>query len=250
MNKSLLAAPLLAMSLNALAADPAPLTGNLTIISDYKFRGYTQTNYKPALQGGIDYALPGGFYIGNWNSSIEQSLYGGASLESDFYGGFKGKIGGLDFDIGAIHYMYPGSTASGGPKIDNTEVYFGLTAGPLSAKLYYALTDYFAFAKLTDPAKPETDGTLYLDLAASHDLGGGVMLNAHVGLLKLKHAALFEAPSTVTDYKLGVSKDLSGWVLGLAWVGTNEKEFAKTGSMSGARNAGDAKAMLSVTKTF
>ncbi len=248
MNKAFFAAPLLAMSLNVLAADPAPLTGNLTIISDYKFRGYTQTNYKPALQGGIDYTLPGGFYMGNWNSSIEQSLYGGASLESDFYGGYKGKIGGLDFDVGAIHYMYPGSTAAGGPKIDNTEVYFGLTAGPLSGKLYYALTDYFAFSKLF--GGPKTDGTIYLDLAANQDLGGGVTLNAHVGLLRLKGASDHGVPGTVTDYKLGVSKDFSGWVLGLAWVGTNEKGFGLTGSMSGERTAGDAKAMLSVTRTF
>jgi uncharacterized protein (TIGR02001 family) len=245
MNKSLLAAPLLAMSLNALAADPAPLTGNLTIISDYKFRGYTQTNYKPALQGGIDYALPGGFYIGNWNSSIEQSLYGGASLESDFYGGFKGKIGGLDFDIGAIHYMYPGST---GPKISNSELYSGLSMGPLAAKLYYALTDYFSYSKLF--GGPKTDGTIYLDLAANHDLGGGLTLNAHVGLLKLKGASSHGVPSTVTDYKIGVSKDFSGWVLALAYLGTDKKDFATTGIVTGERPAGDAKAMLSVTKTF
>lgn len=245
MNKTLLAAPLLALSLCAHAAD-SPLTGNITLTSDYKFRGYTQTNYKPALQGGFDYALPGGFYVGNWNSSIEQSLYGGASLESDVYGGYKGKLGALDFDVGAIHYMYPGST---GPKISNSELYFGLAVGPFAAKLYYALTDYFAFGKIF--GGPETDGTIYVDLAANHDLGGGLTLNAHVGLLRLKNASSYAGvPSTVTDYKVGVSKDFSGWVLGLAYIGTDEKAFATTGSMTGARSAGDAKAMLSLTKTF
>jgi uncharacterized protein (TIGR02001 family) len=244
MNKTLFLASLLALSFSATAAD-SPLTGNITLTSDYKFRGYTQTNYKPALQGGFDYALPAGFYVGNWNSSIEQSLYGGASLESDLYGGYKGKLGALDFDLGAIHYMYPGSA---GPKIDNTELYFGLSVGPFAGKLYYAITDYFAYGKLL--GGPETDGTIYLDLVANHDLGGGLTLNAHVGMLKLKSASTYGVASTVTDYKIGVSKDFSGWVVGLAYIGTDEKAFAVTGAMSGARTAGDAKAMLSLTKTF
>ena len=244
MKKPILFASLLAFSLSAAAAD-SPLTGNITLTSDYKFRGYTQTNYKPALQGGFDYALPAGFYIGNWNSSIEQSLYGGASLESDLYGGYKGKLGALEFDVGAIHYMYPGSTSTGGPKIDNTELYFGLSAGPFAAKLYYAITDYFAFGKLM--GGPETDGTIYLDLAANHDLGGGLTLNAHVGALKLKSASAYGVASTVTDYKIGVSRDFSGWVVGLAYLGTDEKGFAVTGN---GRTAGDSKALLSLTKTF
>jgi uncharacterized protein (TIGR02001 family) len=250
MKKPLFLASLLALSFSATAAD-SPLTGNITLTSDYKFRGYTQTNYKPALQGGFDYALPAGFYVGNWNSSIEQSLYGGASLESDLYGGFKGKIGALDFDVGAVHYMYPGST---GPKIDNTELYFGLSAGPFAAKLYYAITDYFAYGKIAralgNAAAPDTDGTIYVDLTANHDLGGGLTLNAHIGLLKLKGASYYGVPSTVTDYKIGVSKDFSGWVVGLAYLGTDEKDFALTGMMTGARAAGDAKALLSLTKTF
>lgn len=249
MKKFLFAASLSVLSLPAFAAG-SPLTGNITLTTDYKFRGFTQSNYKPALQGGFDYALPAGFYLGNWNSSIEQSLYGGASLESDLYGGYKGKLGAIEYDIGAIHYMYPGSA---GPKIDNTELYFGVSAGPLSAKLYYAITDYFAYgkiARLANPAAPETDGTIYLDLAANHDLGGGLMLNAHVGMLRLKHASAYSVASTVTDYKIGVSKDFSGWVLGLAYLGTDEKSFALTGSMTGARSAGDGKALLSLTKTF
>jgi uncharacterized protein (TIGR02001 family) len=249
MKQSLLAAALMAAALPVAAADN-PLTGNLTLTTDYKFRGFTQTNYKAALQGGLDYALPGGFYVGNWNSSVEQSLYGGASLESDVYGGYKGKMGGLDLDVGAIHYMYPGSTMSGGPKIENTEVYFGVTAGPVAAKLYYAVSDYFSFGKLM--GGPKTDGTIYLDLSANQDLGGGWALNAHVGVLRLKEAAAYKLPTNVTDYKIGVSKDFSGWVLGLAYVGTNDKDFFTTGVMTGmpARSAGDAKAMLSVTKTF
>ncbi|WP_231680270.1 TorF family putative porin, partial [Ralstonia pseudosolanacearum] len=58
------------------AAAPAnALTANVTLASQYRYRGLMQTNNKPAIQGGFDYAIPGGllpegFYVGNWNSSI------------------------------------------------------------------------------------------------------------------------------------------------------------------------------------
>ena len=78
------------------------VTGNLGLVSDYRFRGYTQTDYNPALQGGVDFAHKSGFYLGNWNSNVEQSLYTGASLEMDFYGGYKHAFeGGFGIDIGA-----------------------------------------------------------------------------------------------------------------------------------------------------
>jgi len=80
--RSCLAASLLVAAVSpAFAADPAPFTGNITLASDYKFRGFTQTRYQPTLQGGFDYASKSGFYVGNWNSNVEQSLYNGASLE-------------------------------------------------------------------------------------------------------------------------------------------------------------------------
>lgn len=52
------------------AAPASPLTANVTLASQYRYRGLMQTNNKPAIQGGVDYALPNGFYVGNWNSSI------------------------------------------------------------------------------------------------------------------------------------------------------------------------------------
>ena len=101
----------------AQTAAPAPtpewtVAGNASLNSDYRFRGFTQTNYGAALQGGIDIAHRSGFYLGNWNSNVGQDLYNGASLEMDFYGGFKGAVPGLlgtIGDVGAIYYVYPKS---------------------------------------------------------------------------------------------------------------------------------------------
>jgi uncharacterized protein (TIGR02001 family) len=74
----------------AAAQAASPITGNMSLVSDYRFRGLTQTFEEPALQGGFDYAHPSGIYIGNWNSSISDNFYAGSPLEMDFYGGYKG----------------------------------------------------------------------------------------------------------------------------------------------------------------
>ena len=65
------------------------ITGNAGVFSDYRFRGISQTDKKPAFQGGFDIGHASGFYVGNWNSNIDSALYNGASLEMDFYGGYK-----------------------------------------------------------------------------------------------------------------------------------------------------------------
>jgi hypothetical protein len=99
-----IAAAFAALSGNALAQTAAPaaapaaakapepdytLSGNLGIFSDYRFRGVSQTNKLPAIQGGVDLALKNGLYLGNWNSNVDSKMYNGASIEMDFYGGYK-----------------------------------------------------------------------------------------------------------------------------------------------------------------
>ena len=107
-----------AQAQTAAPAAPAPewtVAGNVSLNSDYRFRGFTQTNYGAALQGGIDITHSSGFYVGNWNSNVAQDLYNGASLEMDFYGGFKGEVApGLGYDVGAIYYYYPQSIVTAG----------------------------------------------------------------------------------------------------------------------------------------
>src|SRR3954453_24359 len=90
------------------AAAPPPVTGNMTIASDYRFRGISQTYNGPAIQGGIDYAHPSGFYLGNWNSNVSSLLFtGGSAIEMDFYGGYKKSFGDIGMDVGFIYYHYP-----------------------------------------------------------------------------------------------------------------------------------------------
>ncbi|MBA2960652.1 MULTISPECIES: TorF family putative porin [Ramlibacter] len=243
------------------------VTGNVTLASDYRFRGFTQTNYGPALQGGFDIAHKSGFYVGNWNSNVKDTLYNGASLEMDFYGGYKGEFSGVGYDLGAIYYYYPKSgkdtaaTTGLGTKIDNKEIYAGLSYGPFSGKLYYAIDDYFQLATVTGEiggtALSSTKGTTYLDLSYSQDFSGFIV-GAHYGLLTLKNNGQFtltsdvggaSLPKSVGDYKLSVGKDFSGYMFTAAVVGTSHKGYAGT-DLSATKAAGKTGLVLSVGKTF
>ena len=258
------------------AAAPTPdwtVTGNATLISDYRFRGFTQTNFGPAFQGGFDVAHSSGFYLGNWNSNVAQGLYNGASLETDLYGGFKGELmKDLGFDVGVLHYMYAKSgkdyTArqtdgtlhpAQGKKVDNTEIYGGLTYGPFSGKLFYATGDYFKTAALFNAPK-KTDGTTYLDLSYSQEFSG-ITLGAHYGLLSLKNnrqdaltlagdAGGAALPKTVGDYKVSAGMDVGGGYIGtLAVYGTTKKGYFAT-DLAAAKSAGKTALVLSIGKTF
>src|SRR5438067_3607648 len=206
------------------APTPPPVTGNMTLVSDYRFRGISQTIGHPAIQGGFDYAHASGLYLGNWNSNVSSAAgYPGGSIEMDFYGGYKKAFGDLGLDVGAIYYYYPGSEASllgmanphststNSGTVRNFEGYIGGSWKWLSLKWFHAFSDYFMV--------PDTKGTNYFDLSATYDLGRGWGANGHVGRLKVHNYS----EADYTDYKLGVTKDLTGWVFGASLIGTNAK---------------------------
>ena len=132
-------------------AAQAQVTGNLGLTSDYRFRGISQSQNAPAVQGGIDYAHESGLYVGNWNSSVSSQVYtNGAGVESDLYAGWKKDIyKGLTLDIGSYNYFYPRATSAGtGSNFDTYEAYAGLGYGPISAKYSQTLGNgYFGATK-------------------------------------------------------------------------------------------------------
>jgi len=177
------------------AGDPPPehtLTGNIGLFSQYIFRGLTQTNRDPALQGGFDYAHSSGLYAGTWGSNISWLRDGGAyraggSLELDAYGGYKMSFGDFGVDLGTLYYWYPGDptftapgAAASNPKADTWEVYAGASWRFLSAKFSYSIMDKTFAVR-------DSRGTWYLDLAANVPIGDfykpltGLTLNAHWG---------------------------------------------------------------------
>ena len=146
--KKLLLAVLLAVGFTAAQAQ---VTGNLGLASDYRFRGISQSQNAPAVQGGIDYAHSSGFYVGNWNSSVSSQLYtNGSGVESDLYAGYKKDIyKGLTVDVGSYNYFYPRATttAKTGSNFDTYEAFVGLGYGPVAVKYSQTLGNgYFGTA--------------------------------------------------------------------------------------------------------
>lgn len=228
----------LSVALTAVAAPTvasAQLAFNVGAVSDYRYRGISQSRVKPAIQGGVDFAA-GGFYVGAWASSIKwiKDLGGDADVEIDVYGGYKGSIvEGLGYDVGVLTYYYPSNKLS--PSANTTELYGALTYGPATLKYSHAVTNTFANA--------DSKNSFYLDLSATFE-AGPVMITPHIGYQKIKGPN--DSVGTYTDYAITVSKDFNGLVVSGGIVGTdadkvfysspvNGKELGKPGLVLGVK---------------
>ncbi|WP_241050654.1 TorF family putative porin [Achromobacter xylosoxidans] len=251
MSRNTLAAlALVALAAPAHAADTATadapeytLTANVTLASQYRYRGLMQTNNQPAIQGGFDFTHASGLYLGNWNSSVSWLNDGNsdvsAPVEMDFYGGYKGNLApDVPFDLGVLQYYYPGDYPSGYTSPDTTELYAGLGYGPVMFKYSVAMTNLFGFA--------DSKYSQYFDLSGNFDTGfWGLTVNAHVGRQTVRNVS----DGAYTDWKLGLTKDFGqGLAISVAYIDTNADRAVYTNSRG--RYMGRATGLLSLTKTF
>ena len=113
MSSKLLAVTLLVLSCGLWPEKAhAEWTANAAIATDYVFRGISNSNRRPALQGGIDYSNPSGIYAGSWASSVDFSDGGEAKVELDGYIGHAGRAGKSSWNVGWMAYVYPGARSS------------------------------------------------------------------------------------------------------------------------------------------
>jgi uncharacterized protein (TIGR02001 family) len=244
-----------AIASGAAAQAPAPaatpdytLTGNFGIYSQYIFRGLTQTDRKPAFQGGFDLATPGGFYAGTWGSNISWLhdagvVDHGASLEWDFYGGYKYAFNDdWGMDVGVLQYWYPGDYLEGVTKPNTTELYIAGNWKWASLKYSHAVSNTFGV--------PDSHNSWYLDLSANYPITDTLTLNAHVGRQEYRgHNNGFANGDTLnyTDWKLGITWAAGGWNVGAYYTDTNAKDAGYT--LAG-RNIGKATGTVFVQRTF
>jgi uncharacterized protein (TIGR02001 family) len=214
--------------LAAQAEDAPSTTFNIGAVSDYRYRGISQSGLKPALQGGADYSNPNGIYLGTWLSTIKWIKdggkmagvdTGGTNVEWDLYGGYKGEFTKeLTYDVGGLYYVYPSNkygNIAGGANANTFELYGALTFSVVTAKYSHALTNTFGFG--------DSKGSGYFDLSATFDLGSGFSLVPHVGHQTIEHTSA----ANYTDYSLTLGKDFgNGFSLSAMAVGTNA---SKTG---------------------
>ncbi|WP_409079863.1 TorF family putative porin [Pusillimonas sp. SM2304] len=236
-------APAYAQDAGAAQASDFTLSANMSLVSQYRYRGIMQTNNKPAIQGGFDLVHASGFYIGNWNSSIswldDSDPDVSAAVEMDFYAGYAGTLWkDLTFDVGILEYYYPGSYPGGYTRPYTTEAYLGLGYGPIAFKYSHAFTNLFGV--------PDSKNSQYYDLSASFETGvWGTTLDAHVGYQKVRNLD----DGSYTDWSLGLSKDWGqGFSTTLAYIDTNADRNVYSNTKG--RYTGRATALLSLNKTF
>jgi uncharacterized protein (TIGR02001 family) len=238
--KNILVPALLATSLlsvNGIAqaqAAESTLAFNVGAVSDYRYRGISQSRLQPAVQGGFDYTDKSGFYVGAWGSTIQWIKdtpgAGKGSVEVDLYGGYKSTVGALAYDVGFLRYEYLKNNyaSASGVNANTNEVYGGVTYGVFTAKYSHAISNLFG--------NPNSKNSYYLDLSAAIDLGNGMTLTPHVGYQSVKNVA----NATYTDYALTLAKDLgNGLSATVAVVGTNADEgfYSLKGKYNGKTGA-------------
>ena len=284
MHKSLITTAVLgalAVSSLAFAAEEAKsdftTSGSVGLFSQYIFRGLTQTDRKPALQGNFDINHSSGLYLGIWSSNISwlrdkygvnqtdetQTVYGaGGNQEIDIYAGFKkddiAKTG-LGIDFGALQYYYPGSERgrnNGWAKANTTEVYGAINYYWVQAKYSHVVSkDAWGFGR-TNTVNADAKGTYYAELNANIPIGeliGGGPLKglsavAHYGKQEFDNDSALGGPS-YEDYKLGIQNAFDGGINVGAFY-TETKGTRATMWTYNGKNIGEETGTFFVQKTF
>lgn len=223
---------LAALALTAGTSAFAQVAYNVGVVSEYRYRGLSQTDGDPALQGGVDYAHSSGLYVGAWGSTIKwirdagsaasPSVNTKANVELDLYGGYKGTVGPVGYDVGYLRYEYVGNKykdlGTGYANASTDEAYAALTYGPVTLKYSYAFSNLFG----TDDSK----GSSYTDLSGNFDLGKGFTLTPHVGVQDIK--GQYATGYSYVDYALTVSKDFGeGFSGSVSLISVNAMDMSK-----------------------
>lgn len=195
-------------------AGPVTVTGSVTLVSDYRFRGVGLSGGDIAIQGGVTLNHESGFYVGTWASSLEDTpVYG--EVEVDVFGGWAGDISeGLGADVGVTYYAYPSKDPGAGPS-DVWEVYGKLkpSIGPLGL----TLGAFYAW----DQDSLGGGDNLYLSADASLGVPNTpITLTAHAGYTD--GFLTFTPDGNAFDYSIGASATVLGSLtLGVAYVGVD-----------------------------
>ncbi|MBI1423739.1 MAG: hypothetical protein GC149_09770 [Gammaproteobacteria bacterium] len=221
MRKHLLQSAVIGVGILGLAATAqADLTANAGVTTNYVFRGVTQTDDNPAIQGGIDYTHPSGFYAGAWGSNVKFPNAGGSALEYDLYAGFNFEVAqDVKLDVGYITYNYTDSTVN--DNFSNDEVFIGAKYQNFAA--YY----YNGNAKLS------AYDHQYFDLRYTLALPQDIKASLHYGHLDNNNAP------DADDIGIRFSKDIASFNTSIAFTRVDP-------------NSGDSQneLFLTVTKEF
>jgi len=191
------------------------ITGSAALVSDYRFRGISQSNKRLAAQASATITHSSGFYGSFWASSIDDYVAAGSDTELDLIGGYSTTISGVTLDGGALYYVY--STASKGANTDFLELYASakVAFGPATVKVGAAYAP--KSNALTVGSGKEDNLYLYSDLGyAIPDTG--FALSAHIGHSFDKS---FITGGEYTDWSLGAAYTWRNVTFGVQYVDTD-----------------------------
>lgn len=192
--------------LGAASAGAAEVSGNVSIGTDYAFRGISQTNENPTIQGGFDVAADSGLYAGIWASNVAFD----GSIEVDLYAGYGGEFTpDVSYDVGILRYEYPDDEQGGAPSSSFNEIYGSV--GFAGATLGFAYSpDYFY----------ESDTGVYVYVDYGVDLGENFGLSLHYGNQSIDNNAQWGTPD-YSDYSIGLSTSAADLDFSLTWYDTD-----------------------------
>ncbi len=192
-------------------------SASVALTTDYMWRGVSQTNNDPAIQGSFDLSHESGLYVGAWasnvefgdqNTSMELDAYGGFSRDTDFGGALPFAF---TYDLGVLRYEYSAS-----PNLGFTELYFGGSVSPFEN---FNFSTYYYYGLKIDHTRPGE----YTDISADYTLPdsfGGITLLAHAGYYNQKNTGILNGDD-YWDWKAGIAKDIAGFNFEVAYYGTD-----------------------------
>jgi uncharacterized protein (TIGR02001 family) len=220
------------------AAAHAEVTGTVTAISDYDFRGVSLSATDPALQGSIDWSHESGPYLGLWLSNIdygynEDGTSVDGDLELDLYYGFAGETeSGIGYDLGLVYYMYPGSSDIS----DYPEIYAGISYKFLELKQWY-----------TNKLSGVSDNGFYTEANAGFDLPFNFSVSLHAGY---NYGEYFKTrDAEYLDYSIGLGYTLGNFDFELKYVDNDLDDDSVLYTEDDAFNT-EGRAIFSVSTTF
>lgn len=226
--------------------DPKNFSATFALATDYVFRGISQTDSKPAVQGSFDYKHPVGFYVGIWGSNVDDYVSKG-NAELDLYLGFAREVlPNLNCDLSTIYYYYPGGGSDPGP--DYFEAHSGvdytLPDLPLSPKLgvgYNYSPDYYGEDGTGHYVSGRIDLLLPFELTLTGQLGyqrvAGGRITGH------GNGENGKGGFDYTHWRVGISRPLAGFTLDLSYHDTDASGFL-------GEEIADRRLVFGVSRTF
>jgi uncharacterized protein (TIGR02001 family) len=202
----------------------AQISGTVSVVSDYRYRGITLTDQKPAAQLGLTYDDSAGWYAGAFGSTVRLAPPTAPGFQATVFAGFASRIAsGISLDAGADYSAFAGSAG-----YNYGEVYLGVASENVSARIYYS-QDYFG----------QGASAVYSEVNAVQSLIDRVSLVLHVGFLATRAYSTYSpyvsrSSQNIVDGRIGLGANFDLFRLELAWVGISNGNVAY--QITGSRN--------------